>query len=85
MNKTELKKFAAIVSKNTQKEALYAVLAAGYEFTVDEARQAGVSDPVRVINHLRTENDIPVYLNEHTLPNGEVVKRYRLGTHRKNS
>jgi len=84
MNKKDMKKFAAIVSSNTQKEALYTVLAAGYEFTVAEAREAGVADPTRVINALRTQHSVPVYLNKRTLRNGEVVKRYRLGTPRQN-
>lgn len=84
MTKKNIKTLASLVAKNTQKDALYTFLAEGYEFTADEARLAGVADPRRVINQLRTEHGVPVYLNDRTLRSGEIVRRYRLGTPRRN-
>jgi hypothetical protein len=83
MTKKEIQQFARIATRMTQKEAIYAVLEAGHEFTVADARAAGIADPARVVNQLR-ELGYPVYLNPRKTRTGEVVKRYRLGTARKN-
>ena len=78
MTKRDITKLAKLVSKNTQKEALYTFLSQGYEFTVAGAKNAGIGDPRRVVNQLRTEHGIPVYQNDRKLRNGEVVRHYSL-------
>lgn len=83
MNKKQLAQFARIASRMTQKEAIYAILEAGHEFTVSDAKAAGIADPARVVNQLR-DLGYPVYLNPRKTKTGEIVKRYRLGTPRKN-
>jgi hypothetical protein len=84
MNKKETAKLQRLVNNMTQKEALYSFLEQGYEFTASEAREAGIADPYRVISTLRNEHDLPIYLNERKTRGGETVRRYRLGTPRKN-
>jgi len=78
-----MKKLTSLLGKTTQKEALYSFLEAGHEFTVADAINAGCADPRRVVNQLR-DLGFPVYLNDRTLTTGETVRRYRLGTARKN-
>lgn len=84
MKSTDIRKFATLVKRYTQKEAMYAVLEAGFEPSVQDARAAGIADPYRVANKLRNEHDLPIYLNERKDRKGNVVKRYRLGTPRRN-
>jgi len=83
MNKKQIAQFARIAARMTQKEAIYAILEAGHEFTVSDAKAAGIADPARVVNQLR-DLGYPVYLNPRKTKTGELVKRYRLGTARKN-
>jgi len=83
MNKKQIAQFARIASRMTQKEAIYAILETGQEFTVADAKAAGIADPARVVNQLRDLGH-PVYLNERKTKTGEIVKRYRLGTPRRN-
>lgn len=80
MTKRNIKKFATLVKRNTQKDAIMALLNTGEEFTVTDAREAGIADPSRVVNTLKTEFGQPIYLNPRTLRGGKVVNRYRLGT-----
>ena len=82
MNKTEIKKFATLVRRNTQKDAMLNVLIAGYEPSADDAAAAGIRDPRRVVNFLREEG-YPIYLNNRKTRSGDVVRRYRLGTPRR--
>lgn len=83
MTKKDIQKFARIANRMTQKEAIYTILEAGHEFTVSDAKAAGIADPRRVVNQLR-DLGYPVYLNPRKTRTGELVKRYRLGTPRKN-
>jgi hypothetical protein len=64
----------------SQGEAVLGFLSSGYQFTIDEAQEVGISDPRRVINALRAEG-WPIYHNVRTLPTGVKVKRYRMGSY----
>jgi hypothetical protein len=84
MTKTETNKLQRLVKNMTQKEALFAFLEQGHEFTAAEARNAGIADPHRVISSLRNDHGLAIYLNPRKNSKGESVRRYRLGTPRKN-
>lgn len=84
MTKIETTKLARLVKNMTQKEAIFAFLQEGHEFSAAEARRAGIADPSRVINALRNDHGVAIYLNPRTDRNGASIKRYRLGTPRKN-
>lgn len=85
MNKTEIKKLATLLKKNTQKEAVYSILDQGYEPSVADLASAGIADPRRVVNQLRSEHGLPVYLNDRRDRRGNVVRRFRLGSPRRNA
>jgi tetraacyldisaccharide-1-P 4'-kinase len=54
MNKKETKRLAATIAASAnQSEGILAYLAEGNTITADGARQAGIADPRRVVNHLR--------------------------------
>lgn len=84
MTKTDIKKLTSLLKKNTQKEAVYSILDQGYEPSVDDMVLAGISDPRRVINQLRSEHGAPIYLNDRRDRRGNVTRRFRLGTPRRN-
>jgi hypothetical protein len=84
MTKIETTKLARLVKNMTQKEALFAFLEQGYEFSAAEARKAGIADPSRVISSLRNDHGLAIYLNPRKTRTGERINRYRLGTPRKN-
>jgi hypothetical protein len=77
MKQTETNKLKRLVKNNTQKEAIAEFLSAGHEFTIDEARSAGIADPRRVVNSLRTEHGLPIAMNETQTRRG-VVRKYVL-------
>jgi tetraacyldisaccharide-1-P 4'-kinase len=55
MNKTQTKKLAAIVAKSAnQEDAVLSYFAAGNTLTRDGAQNAGIGDPKRVVNRLRS-------------------------------
>jgi hypothetical protein len=84
MTKIETTKLARLVKNMTQKEAIFAFLEAGHEFSAAEARKAGIADPSRVISSLRNDHGLAIYLNPRKTRTGERINRYRLGTPRKN-
>ena len=84
MTKTEIKKVTSALRTHTQKEAVYAVLEAGHEPSVEDLKSAGISDPRRVVNQLRAEHGFAIYLNDRKDRRGNVTRRYRLGTARRN-
>jgi hypothetical protein len=84
MTKIETTKLARLVKNMTQKEAIFAFLEAGHEFSAAEARRAGIADPSRVISSLRNDHGLAIYLNPRKTRTGERINRYRLGTPRKN-
>jgi hypothetical protein len=84
MTKTEIKKVSTLLKNNSQKEAVYAVLESGYEPSVADLKAAGISDPRRVVNQLRNEHGFPIYLNDRKDRRGNVTRRFRLGTARRN-
>lgn len=54
MNKRETKKLASLVAKSSsQKDAILSYLSEGNTVTATGAREAGIADPRRVVNHLR--------------------------------
>jgi len=84
MTKTEIKKVSSMLRTQTQKEAVYAVLESGYEPSVADLKAAGISDPRRVVNQLRNDHGLPIYLNDRKDRRGNVTRRFRLGTPRRN-
>lgn len=55
MNKTQTKKLAALVAKSANQEnAVLSYFATGNTLTRDGARGAGIGDPKRVVNRLRS-------------------------------
>ena len=78
MNKKEIAKFATLVKRNTQKDAVLECLKRGNEFSIQDAQAAGIADPRRVVNKLRTERGVKISQSPRTLRNGETVKRYSL-------
>jgi hypothetical protein len=84
MTKTEIKKVTSALRTLTQKEAVYAVLESGFEPSVEDLKAAGIADPRRVVNQLRTEHGFAIYLNDRKDRRGNVTRRFRLGTARRN-
>jgi hypothetical protein len=84
MTKTEIKKVSTLLRSRTQKETVYAVLESGHEPSVADLQAAGISDPRRVVNQLRNDHGFPIYLNDRKDRSGNVTRRYRLGTPRRN-
>lgn len=84
MNKKEIKKFQTLLRNHTQKEAIYNVLLNGAEPSVADLKEAGIGDPHRVVYTLRKDYGLPIYMNDRRDRRGNVTRRYRLGTHRKN-
>jgi hypothetical protein len=84
MTKTEIKKVSTLLRSNTQKQAVYAVLENGYEPSVEDLKTAGISDPHRVVNQLRADHGFAIYLNDRKDRRGNVTRRFRLGTPRRN-
>jgi hypothetical protein len=84
MKSTEIKQLRNALKKNSQKEAVYAFLANGYEPSVADLHSAGIADPRRVVNQLRNDHGLAIYLNDRKDKRGAVTRRYRLGTHRNN-
>jgi hypothetical protein len=78
MNKTEIKKLSSLLKKFSQKEAVYEMLANGVQPSVEDMKFAGIKDPRRVINHLRSNHGAPIYLNTRKDKSGQVTRRYRL-------
>lgn len=81
MTKKQTDKLARLAKNMTQADAIYSFLLEGNEFSANEAKESGISDPSRVIAQLRGEG-FAIYLNDRKTRNGEKVRRYRLGTHR---
>lgn len=84
MTKTDIKKVKTLLKQSTQKEAVYAILADGYEPSVNDLKSAGIADPHRVVNQLRNDHGFAIYLNDRKDRRGNVTRRYRLGTPRRN-
>jgi type IV secretory pathway VirB9-like protein len=84
MTKTEIKKVSTMLKNNSQKQAVYAVLESGYEPSVEDLNAAGIADPRRVVNQLRNDHGFAIYLNDRKDRRGNVTRRFRLGTHRRN-
>lgn len=80
MTKRQINRLTKLVLVKTQKEALMTALEAGYEPSPSELKEAGITDPYRVVNTLRYEQGAPIYLNKRYDSCGERVSRYRLGT-----
>jgi len=78
MNKQQIAKFRTLVKRNTQSDAVAECLNRGEEFSVEDAKMAGIGDPRRVVNRLRTERGVKIYSNSHRLRGGTTVKRYTL-------
>jgi hypothetical protein len=56
MNKRDTKKLASLVAKSSsQKDAILSYLTEGNTVTAEGARDAGIADPRRVVNHLRND------------------------------
>jgi hypothetical protein len=85
MKYNEKRKFASLLRRNTQKVAVFEALAAGFEPSVNEMTELGIADPRRVIQSLRSDHNMPIYLNKRTDRLGKVVSRFRLGTHRQSA
>ena len=81
MTKKQIQKLSRLTKNMTQADAIYSFLLEGNEFSANEAKQSGISDPSRVISKLRGEG-FAIYLNDRKTQRGEKVRRYRLGTHR---
>ena len=60
-----------------QKSALFTILEAGHEFSIAEARRAGVANPSAVVSELR-QDGLAIYSNPRKLANGQSVNKYRL-------
>lgn len=84
MTKTDIKKVSTLLRTRTQKEAIYTVLENGYEPSIADLKAAGISDPRRVVNQLRNDHNLPIYLNDRKDRRGNVTRRFRLGTPRRN-
>lgn len=84
MNKKEIKKVSSLLRSYTQKEAVYATLENGFEPSVEDLKAAGIADPRRVVNQLRADHGFAIYLNDRKDRRGNVTRRYRLGTARRN-
>lgn len=82
MKYNEKRKFASLLRRNTQKVAIFEALAAGFEPTEMEMRDLGIRDPRRVINSLRSDHNVPIYLNNRKGYRGVTERRFRLGTPR---
>jgi hypothetical protein len=85
MTKKEISKLATLVKTSTQKEAVYSILEQGFEPSVGDLRAAGIADPYRVVNRLRNENGMPIYLNDRRDRSGQSIRRFRLGTPRRSA
>lgn len=83
MNKTDIKKLSSLLKNNSQKEAVYTILESGFEPSVQDLHSAGIADPRRVINSLRSDHGAPIYLNDRRDRSGNVIRRYRLGSARR--
>jgi len=79
MTKPQTKKLTALLSKYTQKESVYAFLAAGNELAATDAKSVAVKDPKRVVNKLRTEHGIKINSSRRTLRDGTTTTVYSLG------
>lgn len=73
-----------MLKKTSQKEAVYATLESGFEPSVEDLKLAGIADPRRVVNQLRNDHGFAIYLNDRKDRRGNVTRRYRLGTPRRN-
>lgn len=78
MNKKEIAKFATLVKRNSQPDAVFECLKRGNEFSIEDAKLAGIADPRRVVNRLRTERGVKISSTPTRLRNGNTVKRYTL-------
>lgn len=78
MTKKNMNRLVNLLKNNTQKEAVYAFLASGQEFTSADAKAASIKDPRRVVNKLRTEHGIPVQTIDRTTRNGVTTRSYTL-------
>jgi hypothetical protein len=85
MTKTEIKKVSTLLRSHTQKEAVFTTLQRGYEPSVNDLKEAGISDPRRVVNQLRNDHGLAIYLNDRKDRRGNVTRRFRLGTPRRNA
>lgn len=54
MTKKLTQKLTSMINRTSQREALLTFLLSGNVFSAQEAREAGVKDPRRVVNHLRS-------------------------------
>lgn len=82
MKYNEKRKFASLLRRNTQKVAIFEALAAGFEPSVHEMQDLGIADPRRVVQSLRSDHNLPIYLNKRKDRRGVTVSRFRLGTPR---
>jgi len=78
MTKKEIKKFATLVRRNTQADAIIECLKSGNEFSIEDAREAGIADPKRVVYNLRN-NGVKIKTSPRTMRGGVTVNRYTLG------
>ena len=84
MTKTEIKKVSTLLKKTSQKNAVFTVLDLGYEPSVADLKAAGIADPRRVVNQLRKDHGFAIYLNDRKDRRGNVTRRFRLGSPRRN-
>ncbi len=54
MTKKLTQKLTSMINRTSQREALLTFLLSGNQFSAQDARNAGVKDPRRVVNHLRS-------------------------------
>jgi len=80
MTKKEIAKFRTQVKRNSQPLAITNMLSAGYQFSVDDAMQAGIADPRRVVNRLRQQHKLPITQDLYEVRGGKTVKRYSLSS-----
>lgn len=85
MTKRQINRLTKLVLVKTQKEAVMTALEAGFEPSPTELVNAGIGDPYRVVNTLRSEQGAPIYLNNRYEKCGTRVSRYRLGTPKQHS
>lgn len=74
----QIEKFASLCKRWSQKRAIVEMLQAGHEFSVNEARLAGIADPCRVVHALRKVHGFPIASFQTKGRNTNKVTRYRL-------
>ena len=77
---TATKQLTKLVTKSTsQREAVLDFLRQGNEFSISEARKAGIGNPAEVVSRLRRAG-FEIYSNPRKTSSGTTVNRYRLNS-----